>query len=105
MENNYGLPKEVIEDIKKEIRKHPKYMGLHEKKKIFINTQNYVMAMQTQDLIDKFEKQTLEQCAKTYMNSVKNVGDMVREMNKEDMDMMCAYGYSVYSYLTVWTRY
>lgn len=95
MGNNYGLPKEVVEEIKKEIRNHPQYRGLHEKKRIFINTQNYVMAMQTQNMIDRFEKQTLEQCAKTYMDRVKNVGEMVRGMNKEDMDMMCAYGYSI----------
>lgn len=95
MENNYGLPKEVIEEFKKEIRNHPRFKRLHEKKKVFINTQNYVMAMQMQDMIDRFEKQIFEQCVKTYMDRVKNVGEMVRGMNKEDMDMMCAYGYSI----------
>lgn len=95
MENNYGLPKEVIDELKKEIRKHRQYQVLQERKRMFVVNQNYVLAMQTQEMIDRFEKKSLDDCVKIYLNNVKNVGQMVKGMNKDDMDMMCAYGYSV----------
>ena len=95
MENNYGLPKEVIDELKKEIRKHRQYKVLQERKNMFVVNQNYALAMQTQEMIDRFEKNHLDECVRIYLDSVKNVGEMVKGMNKDDMDMMCAYGYSV----------
>jgi hypothetical protein len=95
MENNYGLPKEVIDELKKEIRKHRQYQVLQERKNMFVVNQNYALAMQTQEMIDRFEKKHLDECVRIYLDSVKNVGEMVKGMNKDDMDMMCAYGYSV----------
>ena len=95
METNYGLPKEVIDELKKEIRKHRQYQILQERKRMFVVNQNYALAMQTQEMIDRFEKKNLDDCVKIYLNNVKNVGQMVKGMNKDDMDMMCAYGYSV----------
>lgn len=95
MEDNYGLPKEVIDELKKEIRKHRQYKVLQERKNMFVVNQNYALAMQTQEMIDRFEKNHLDECVRIYLDSVKNVGEMVKGMNKDDMDMMCAYGYSV----------
>lgn len=95
MNEQYGLPIDVINNLTKEIRKHERYTSLASKKKELQKMRSYALALQVQQTMDDFEKKALERAVELYKKRVKSMVEVVTSMEKEDMNAMTVYSYAV----------
>lgn len=53
------LPKEIVDGMMDKIYKHPKYIGLAQKKAMYLKNGNYFLAMETTKAMEKIVKECL----------------------------------------------
>lgn len=86
------IPKEVVEEMMKQVHEHEIYKKLMKKKNSCIRTGLYAKAMQISQQMKDIENE----CLKTYIDmwegETKKVTDLVTDMTDEDKDYMSAVG-------------
>ena len=95
MESSYNLPSSVIEEMRREIRKHDKYQALVERKKLCTKQGQYALAMTVQKGIEDFEKDALKRCVEHYKKNIKSMVEVVTSMKPDDMNYMLERSYAV----------
>lgn len=89
------LPKEIVDGMMKKINEHPKYIGLANKKAMYLKNGNYVLAMQTAKAMEKIVNECLHNYIKYYEGEVKKMNELTENMSEEDRDTMAALGNSI----------
>ena len=89
------LPKEIVDGMMKKINKHPKYIGLAQKKAMYLKNGNYFLAMETSKAMEKIVKECLANYIKHYEGECKKVNELTDSMTDEDRDTMAALGNSI----------
>ena len=89
------LPKEIVDGMMSKIHKHPKYIGLAQKKAMYLKNGNYFLAMETAKAMEKIVKECLAEYIKHYEGECKKVNELTDSMTDEDRDTMAALGNSI----------
>lgn len=94
MEQKYDLPIDVVESLKREIRKHDRYNKLEELRRKLYKQGSFAQAAKVKKDIEVFEEQALKDCIELYKNNTMNMSKAISSMNEEDMNKMCVYSYA-----------
>ena len=94
MEQKYDLPIDVVESLKREIRKHDRYKKLEELRRKLYKQGSFAQAAKVKKDIEVFEEQALKDCIELYKNNTMNMSKAISSMNEEDMNKMCVYSYA-----------
>lgn len=94
MEQKYDLPIDVVESLKREIRKHDRYKKLEEFRRKLYKQGSFAQAAKVKKDIEVFEEQALKDCIELYKNNTMNMSKAISSMNEEDMNKMCVYSYA-----------
>lgn len=94
MEQKYDLPIDVVESLKREIRKHDRYKKLEELRRKLYKQGSFAQAAKVKKDIEVFEEQALNDCIELYKNNTMNMSKAISSMNEEDMNKMCVYSYA-----------
>lgn len=94
MEQKYDLPIDVVESLKREIRKHDRYKKLEELRRKLYKQGSFAQAAKVKKDIEVFEGQALKDCIELYKNNTINMSKAISSMNEEDMNKMCIYSYA-----------
>lgn len=89
------LPKEIVDGMMSKIHKHPRYIGLSQKKAMYLKNGNYFLAMETAKAMEKIVKECLAEYIKHYEGECKKVNELTDSMTDEDRDTMAALGNSI----------